>query len=68
VGYATTNIGTQRAFFSASGTGVMRNLGSLGGGGASSRASAIVGKLVVGSSAIPAPHTPPFHAALWIVP
>jgi hypothetical protein len=63
-----TSVGVQRAFFSASGSGVLTDLGSLVKGNGSSTATGLSGHLVVGSSEVGAGCLPVFHAALWIVP
>jgi probable HAF family extracellular repeat protein len=67
-GWSTTRIGVQRAFFSASGSGVLTDLGSLAKGNGSSTAAGLSGHLVVGSSETSSGRTHPLHAALWIVP
>ena len=67
-GWSTTRIGVRRAFFSASGSGVLTDLGSLARGNGSSTAAGLAGHLVVGQSETGSGRTPPHHAALWIVP
>lgn len=67
-GWSTTRVGTKRAIFSAQGSTVLTDLGSLGGRSGSSTAAGIAGKLIVGSSAMSSGSAPPVHAALWIVP
>jgi probable HAF family extracellular repeat protein len=67
-GESWTRAGLQRAFFSAAGSGVLTDLGSLAGGSGSSTAAGLSGRLVVGSSVAGSGRLRPFHAALWIVP
>jgi probable HAF family extracellular repeat protein len=67
-GWSTTRLGVQRAFFSAAGSGVLTDLGSLARGNGSSTAAGLAGHLVVGQSETGSGRTPPLHAALWIVP
>jgi probable HAF family extracellular repeat protein len=67
-GESWTKAGLQRAFFSAAGSGVLTDLGSLAGGSGSSTAAGLSGRLVVGSSVAGSGRLRPFHAALWIVP
>ena len=67
-GESWTKAGLQRAFFSAAGSGVLTDLGSLAGGSGSSTAYGISGHLVVGVSVAGSGRLRPFHAALWIVP
>jgi probable HAF family extracellular repeat protein len=67
-GWSTTSHGLQHAFFSASGSGVLTDLGSLVNGNGSSTAAGLSGHLVVGLSEAGAGRIRPFHATLWIVP
>jgi probable HAF family extracellular repeat protein len=67
-GWSTTSHGLQRAFFSASGGGVLTDLGSLVTSNGSSTAAGLSGHLVVGLSEAGAGRVRPFHATLWIVP
>jgi probable HAF family extracellular repeat protein len=67
-GWSTTRLGVQRAFFSAAGSDVLTDLGSLARGNGSSTAAGLAGHLVVGQSETGSGRTPPLHAALWIVP
>ena len=67
-GWSTTRLGVQRAFFSAAGSGVLTDLGSLAKGNGSSTAAGLAGHLVVGQSETGSGRIPPLHAALWIVP
>jgi Predicted integral membrane proteins containing uncharacterized repeats len=67
-GWSYTNVGVQRAFFSASGSGVLIDLGSLSNGNGFSYGAGLSGHLVVGVSEAGSGRLRPFHAALWIVP
>ncbi len=67
-GESYTKTGLQRAFFSAAGSGVLIDLGSLGGGSGFSTAYGLSGHLVVGLTVAGSGRLPPWHAALWIVP
>lgn len=67
-GWSRTSVGLQHAFFSASGSGVLTDLGSLVNGNGSSTAAGLSGHLVVGLSEAGSGRLRPFHAALWIVP
>ena len=67
-GWSYTNVGVQRAFFSASGSGVLIDLGSLSNGNGFSYGAGLSGHLVVGLSEAGSGRLRPFHAALWIVP
>jgi probable HAF family extracellular repeat protein len=66
-GWSWTSHGLQHAFFSAFGSGVLTDLGSLVNNGSSS-AAGLSGHLVVGLSESGAGRIRPSHAALWIVP
>jgi probable HAF family extracellular repeat protein len=67
-GESYTKTGLQRAFFSGAGSGVLLDLGSLGGGSGFSTAAGLSGRLVVGLTVAGTGRLPPWHAALWIVP
>lgn len=67
-GWSYTKVGVQRAFFSASGSGILIDLGSLSNGNGFTTAAAIAGHLVVGLSEAGSGRMRPWHAALWIVP
>jgi probable HAF family extracellular repeat protein len=66
-GWSYTKI-VQRAFYSASGSGVLTDLGSLAGKSGSSSAAALDGKLVVGSSQVANRSGSVPHATLWVLP
>jgi probable HAF family extracellular repeat protein len=68
-GWSTTKVGRQHAFYLASGSSTLTDLGSLAGSSGSSGGAAVEGKLVAGSSSLSGGgFYSVTHATLWILP